>query len=238
MVGPGDRLRGIQGLVNSQARAATGMLRTTPVGPLIREAALEPAGTLLDTRQRRYATRLLGLPLEHPASTVLPITLRESDTHAQPGEQPLGDRAWATPTRRGHWTLGRGLARGLREVIRTDPSEGFERTLGYYDRLVPLIIRVKDPETAIQEASRAQSAPEGTTLFSDGSRLNDQRVSDAVAYKPPGRPWKARLAPLGAEFEVFDAELVGVAEALEWALAEGPPGPIRVYLDAQNAISR
>ena len=37
---------------------------------------------------------------------------------------------------------------------------------------------------------------------------------------------------------MFDAELVGVVEALEWALAEALPGPIRVFLDAQNAISR
>ena len=99
--GQKDRLKGVQNLINNQARAVTGMLRTTPVGPLIREAALEPAGTLLDTKQRRYAIRLLGLPPGHPAARILPVSLREGDTHAQPGEQPLGDRAWATPTRRG-----------------------------------------------------------------------------------------------------------------------------------------
>ena len=47
-----------------------------------------------------------------------------------------------------------------------------------------------------------------------------------------------RLAPLGAGFEVFDAELVGVVEALEWALVAKLIGQIRVFLDAQAAISR
>jgi hypothetical protein len=46
------------------------------------------------------------------------------------------------------------------------------------------------------------------------------------------------LAPLGAGFEVFDAELIGVVEALEWALTENLIGSIRVFLDAQAAISR
>ncbi|EEA20811.1 hypothetical protein PMAA_046300 [Talaromyces marneffei ATCC 18224] len=43
---------------------------------------------------------------------------------------------------------------------------------------------------------------------------------------------------MGTGFEVFDAELVGVASALEWALERHLPGPIYVLLDAQNAIKR
>jgi hypothetical protein len=76
------------------------MLRTTPIGPLIREAALEPAEALLDTKRRQYAQRLLGLPLGHPTAEILPITFREGNAHAQPREQPIKDQAWATPTHR------------------------------------------------------------------------------------------------------------------------------------------
>lgn len=236
--GQKDCLQGLQGLINNQARAVTGMLRSTPIGPLIRESALEPAEALLDTKQRRYALRLLGLPLGHPAAEILPITLREGDAHAQPGEQPLEDRAWATPTRRGPWTLGMGLARRIREAIAIDPSRGFERTIEPSNRLIPLDFRVEDPEIAMQIATDPLSGIGNTDLYSDGSRLNDQRVGAAVAYKPLSGPWRSRLAPLGAGFEVFDAELIGVVEALEWALAEDLIGPIRVFLDAQAAISR
>jgi hypothetical protein len=58
------------------------MLRTTPIGPLIKEAALEPAETLLDTKQRQYAQRLLGLLLGHPIAEILSIMFREEDAHA------------------------------------------------------------------------------------------------------------------------------------------------------------
>ena len=44
--------------------------------------------------------------------------------------------------------------------------------------------------------------------------------------------------PMGTGHEVFDAELMGVATALEWALERDLPGPIYVLLDAQNAIDR
>jgi hypothetical protein len=70
-----------------------------------------------------------------------------------------------------------------------------------------------------------------TDLYSDGSRLDDQRVGAGVAYKPLSGPWKSRLAFLGAGFEVFDVELIGVVEALEWVLADNLIGPIRVFLD-------
>ncbi|RJE16751.1 hypothetical protein PHISCL_10912 [Aspergillus sclerotialis] len=39
-----------------------------------------------------------------------------------------------------------GLARGLHEGIRTDPSGGFERTLGYDNKPIPLTFRVEDPK--------------------------------------------------------------------------------------------
>jgi hypothetical protein len=58
------------------------MLRTTLIGPLIREAALELAKALLDTKRRQYAQRLLGLLLRHLAAEILPITFKEGDAHA------------------------------------------------------------------------------------------------------------------------------------------------------------
>jgi len=158
--------------------------------------------------------------------------------HIQPGEQSLGDRAWATPTRRGPWTLGTGLARRLQETITVDPSRGFERTMSCGNKPIPMAFRVDSLEAAIEAARDPLSGIGTWDLYSDGSRLDDQRVGAAVAYKPPTGPWKVRLTPLGAGFEVFDAELVGVVEALEWALVAKLIGPIRVFLDAQAAISR
>ena len=87
------------------------MFRTTPIGPLVKEAAMEPAESLLEARQLGYTIRLLGLPNDQPVRQILPITFREGDHHAQPGEQPIGDRAWAeTQSARGTWSLGQHLA--------------------------------------------------------------------------------------------------------------------------------
>ena len=72
--GQKDRLVGIQLMINRQARAITGMLKSTPVGPLVREAGLTPAEALLEARQLRYTTRLLSLPENHPAKKILPVS--------------------------------------------------------------------------------------------------------------------------------------------------------------------
>jgi hypothetical protein len=92
--GQQDRLSGIQLMVNRQARAITGMLKTTPIRPLIKEAALYPAEALLDRRHMQYTLRLLGLPIDQPAQAILPISFRKGDCYAQPGEQPIDDQLW------------------------------------------------------------------------------------------------------------------------------------------------
>jgi hypothetical protein len=68
------------------------MLPKTLIGALIREAALEPARALLDTRKAKYTARLLGLLEAYPTTQLLLITLRHEDVYAQPRKQPLDDR--------------------------------------------------------------------------------------------------------------------------------------------------
>lgn len=51
--GQKDRLDGIQLIINRQARAITGMLKTTPIGPLIREARV-PAEALLEAGRQAF----------------------------------------------------------------------------------------------------------------------------------------------------------------------------------------
>ena len=64
------------------------MYPTTPVYPLLCEASLEPASTLLNHHQRSYAYRLLSLPDQHPAKEILPVSLRVGDESFQPGKLP------------------------------------------------------------------------------------------------------------------------------------------------------
>jgi hypothetical protein len=57
-----SRTTDLQKLVNQQSRSITGLLRTTPIGLLVKEAGLRSADSVLATRQRRYATRPIELP--------------------------------------------------------------------------------------------------------------------------------------------------------------------------------
>jgi ribonuclease HI len=244
--GQKDRLGGIQLLINQQARTITGAFKTTPIGPLIREAALEPAESLLEGRQLGYTARILSLPRNQPTRQILPVTFREGDQHAQPGEQPIGDRAWAERTPRGHrrlprgrgrWSLGQHLARQLGKSLGTDPSGGFEETTEMGRRDFPGSFRVL-PMGGALEAAKDPSLEACLCLWSDGSRLDNGRVGAGVAWQNPLGAWQAREVPLGLGKEVFDAELVGACEALEIAMEDRGREPVTVLLDSQAAISR
>ncbi|KAF7128706.1 hypothetical protein CNMCM5793_003557 [Aspergillus hiratsukae] len=214
----------------------TGMMRITPIGPLLREAALEPAEVILDQRQLGYAARLLGLPGDHPAKLIIPVSLREGDLHAQLGEQPTDDRSWAAPSNaQGPWTLGQHLARNLATVIGTDPSAGFEKVAEVYPSTFPGMITVSPLEEAIKAAERNRP---GIALWSDGSRLEDGRIGAGIAWQTLEGNWHTKQIPLGQGKEVFDAELVGAVQALVLALQWRDRGPVTVLLDSQAAIAR
>ena len=87
----------IQRLINRQARAITGALKTTPIGPLVKEAALTPAVSVLEDRQRRYALRALKLPIGYPINELLPPTIRYGDGDAQPGQYSNNNLDWTEP---------------------------------------------------------------------------------------------------------------------------------------------
>ncbi|EED21750.1 endonuclease/reverse transcriptase, putative [Talaromyces stipitatus ATCC 10500] len=200
----------IQILINKQARGITGMFPKTPIGALIREAALEPATVLLDARRRYF---------QSPSDMV---------TFTHNLRAPLDDREWASRDNK--------ACKALAQRLNRDPSGGIERTEQCELQGFPGSIRVLDKEEALTEANQQRAR---TTFWSDGSRLDTGRAGAGVTLQAvPEGPWEHVEVPMGHGHEVFDAELVGVATALEWALERQPLGPIWVLLDAQNAIDR
>ncbi|ODM18571.1 hypothetical protein SI65_06443 [Aspergillus cristatus] len=199
-----------QGQKDRLARAITGMLKTTPIGPLVREASMVPAEVLLEARQLRYTTRLLGLPEGHPAKKILP-----------PGEQTPGNQQWAESRNRGPWSLGQHLARQLANILPADPFEGFESTI-----------------QTTKALAAAKSLSPGLVIWSDGSRLENGRCGAGLAWQEPGGTWKTREFPLGKGHEVFDAELLGAVQAVQVAEKVGDQRPVTILLDSQAAIAR
>lgn len=74
--GQQDRLRKLQLLLNSQARAITGLLRSTPLAFLQQESCSPSAKDLLDNRQTRYAVRALSADGDYPTHQPLPTNFR------------------------------------------------------------------------------------------------------------------------------------------------------------------
>jgi hypothetical protein len=227
----------IQKLVNKQARAITGALKTTPIAPLIREANLTPADPLLDDKQRKYALRALKLPSDHPINSILPPTLRYGDGEAQPGEYSTDNLQWAgqeTPK-----NIGQRLARKLTENLSLDPSEGFETTCWPKGKSFPGEIIIQQTKEAEIEARQPQN---GLVYWTDGSRLDTAATGAGIAWKS-NRDWREKAISLGKTKEVFDAELYGIQEALKLAYREHSIRrtlirKVIIFSDSQAALKR
>lgn len=174
-------------------------------------------------------------PEDNPTKEILPVSFREGDQHAQPGEQTPGNRRWAEGEGRGLWSLGQHLARQLAKVLPADPSGGFEEQVQVWSDQFPGQIKILAPEKALEAA---QTIDPNRTIWSDGSRLENGRSGAGIAWKDAQRGWKSRGFPLGKGQEVFDAELLGVVQALQLAKKIRMLGPSIVLLDSQAAISR
>jgi retron-type reverse transcriptase len=83
--GQKDRLEKVQLLLNSQARAITGLLRSTPRTFLWEASCLPTARDLLDHRQTRFAARALNADGDHPTHQLLPANFRFGDLHCHEG---------------------------------------------------------------------------------------------------------------------------------------------------------
>ena len=137
-------------LINKQARSITGALKTTPIGPLIKEAALTPAIPLLEDRQRRYALRALKLSIGHPINDLLPATLRYGDGDAQPGQYPNDNLDWSKPELNLR-DLGQRLAKQLIQEPAIDPSEGCKTARSPKKKVFPGAIIIKPKKLAEEE---------------------------------------------------------------------------------------
>ena len=223
----------VQRMVNHQARATLGVPKVfTPIGPLLKESGFEPAACTLNHRQRRYATRLLQLPDDHPAKDILPITLAHGDIG-----QSDDDDIWTNETKTPK-SIGTRLAQQLGRAV--DPRYGVEPVATSATPLTQLPYKVSIEEREKAKASATENQPEGViSLWTDGSRLEDGRVGAAAVYKDRDR-WRSHKFGLGSNKEVFDAELYGIAEGLRIAqrLSQRREGckTVRIFSDSQAAL--
>jgi hypothetical protein len=203
---------------NRQSRSITGMLRTTPIGPLVKEAGLRSADSLLANRQRRYATRAFELPHGNPIGDGV--------------RNPLHPVSLFTKLSRCATQDIQPQFSGQDVVETTFIPTSTERIA------VPVLIesREKAEQTAL-----STDEPEMRCIWTDGSRDDLGNVGAAVAWKE-GTEWTGLKYRLGRNKEVFDAELfallratIMIADQVKDMISEGVQ-KIIIFTDSQAAL--
>jgi Reverse transcriptase (RNA-dependent DNA polymerase)/Endonuclease-reverse transcriptase len=235
--GQKDAINKFQKLINKQSRAITGAFTTSPIDLLLKEAEMTPIEPLLDHKQRKFTLRALKLPSINPANQLLPPTLRYGDGSAQPNEYSTGNLEWSD-NRAKPRNLAQRLAKKLTNQLKLDPSEGFEEAKCAKGLLFPGDITISSLEEAEIEAITKYP---GLTIWTDGSRLDSGHLGTGLAWKTTSQEpqWRQKSLGIGYAKEVFDAELIGILEALKIAVKERKQrnySQLTIFSDSQPAI--
>ena len=209
-----------QNLICRQGRTITGMFKSAPIGVVVKEAGLRSAASLLDNRQRRYALRVLSLPKDNTLREILPVTFRDGDVHAQPGEIESGDWDWQTDLKTKR--LGQRLANSLAKGTKIDTSYGCEYTQIVQLTKFPGEVEIADSREKAKDISMSHRVIENEmTYWTDGSKLENQRAGAGITWIKGNGKWESRKVYLGKNKEIFDAELYAIDQALDIALRGG-----------------
>lgn len=208
--GQQDRVNKLQILLNSQARAITGLLRSTPLVFLQAQACLPCAKDLLDHRQTRYAVRALGANGDHPTHQLLPANFRLGELYGYEGSTPqLSSIGWTRPEKT-HRLFGSRLAQQIVKHVDYDMEHGFDLPC----RQEPLLTA---PAIKVDRISRMPirmlpDYPLQTTLFVELAK--DVSVGVGAAWKERDG-WKTRAASLGKYITETDATIFAIGIALK-----------------------
>lgn len=136
-------MKKLQLLLNSQARAVTGLLRSTPLKFLRVESCLPSVKDLLDHRQMSYALRALGAEGDHPTRQLLPASFRLGELYRHEGAtgQP-SSTGWTQPEK-AQRSLGGRLAQQVVKYIVYDTEHGFELACKVSSPTTSLMVRTQ-----------------------------------------------------------------------------------------------
>lgn len=227
--GQQDRATKLQLLLNSQARAITGLLRSTPLVFLQSQACLPCAKDLLDHRQTRYAVRALGANGDHPTHQLLPANFRLGELYGYEGSTPqLSSIGWTRPEKT-HRLFGSRLAQQIVKHVDYDVEHGFDLPC----RQEPA---VKAPAIRTQRTSRMPirmlpDYPLQTTLFVELAKDGSVGVGAAWTERDG---WKTRAASLGKYITETDATIF----AIDMALKQLPPILLRTSHGGAEIVTK
>jgi hypothetical protein len=206
--GQKDRLEKVQVLLNRQARAITGLLRSTPRAFLETASCLTTAQDLLDHRQTRFAVRALNANGDHPTHQLLPANFRIGELHRHEGATGQPSSIGWTRSEKTHRSFGSRLAQQVVRHVSYDTEYGFELPRKMDPPATSPVIRTQRyPQTP----PRMQpDHPQQLTLFV--STAKDVSFGAGVACCSL-HAWKTKASSLGNYTTTTDAALFAIGMA-------------------------
>ncbi|KAL1581840.1 hypothetical protein WHR41_09430 [Cladosporium halotolerans] len=205
-----DRLEGLQLLLNSQARAITGLLKSTPLAFLREAACLPSARDLLDYRQTRYAVRALNADGDHPTHQLLPANFRLGELHRHDGATGQPSSIGWTKLEKTHRSFGGRLAQQIVKNVNYDTEYGFELPCKIASSIpVPLIRNHRYSEAPER---LLPGHPRQLTIFVSATK--DVSCGVGAAWRER-HEWKTRTSSLGKYTTPADAALFAINMAVK-----------------------
>ena len=204
------RLHKVQLLLNDQARAITGLLRSTPRAFLQTASCLPDAQDLLDHRQTKFAMRALNANGGHPTHQLLPANFRFGELHRHEGAtgQP-SSIGWTRPEKT-HRSFGSRLAQQIVRHVSYDTEYGFQLPYRTDAPAATPVIRTQGYSSMPRRMQPDHSHQ--LTLFV--STIHDVSFGAGVAWKERGT-WKTKVSSLGKHITTADAALFAIDMVME-----------------------
>jgi hypothetical protein len=208
--GQQDRANILQVLLNSQARAITGLLKSTPLVFLKGQACLPYASELLDHRQTRYMVRALSADGDHPTHQLLPINFRLGNLYGYEGATAHPFSIGLIRPEKTHRLLGSRLAQQIVKHVNYDAEHGFDLPCRQDPPKSALVIRTH--EHSRLPVRMLPGHPKQTTLSVETAK--DVGFGVGAAWKARDG-WKSKAMSLGKYLTEADAASFAIGIVLK-----------------------
>lgn len=239
-----------QTLQNQAMQKILGTFRTTPVAAMSVMAAIPPAHIRLQHSVRRYASRILTLPEQHPIRKRCPATFPPCfETAREPNERNWSSWNDSDCKSKPYQTRLDRVLSHIREWIQPQSEVeeyNFEAAAPWNSTLVDTFIHADTKEKAAAfhnaHVQQLMASERNIICYSDGSMLEGNVGAGAVVLGTEDQ-YMFRAVNLGREAEVYDAELEGMRQAAAMAVECSMERnnwftDAYIYLDNQAAIKR
>lgn len=232
--GQKDLERRLQLLINSQARAIIGLLKSTPIAFLLETVCLPYARDLLDQRQSCFAVRALRAAQDHPTHQLLPTNFRFGELYRHEAATGLMSSVGWTRPDKAHRRFGSRMAQQVSKHVTYDTEHRFD--LLEKDKLGTPVGADVDSRLQMLLAIH-RFGPNKMTMVASAAKATS--FGAAVGWVANNRH-KVKSDSLGRYLTMLDAELCAIRMAIriyQTSLPELATRCVEILSDSRQALS-